>query len=354
MEQPHRSPIIEHFVAPKDDAHLLIEEEAIDLPVTDDDNPDAAEEDTPLLEEEAGTDLLLSAPADDEEEEEEDAPPTEDEVLPSEEVFSLDDVSLEDTAAHTGPAVLDVEGTASIEEDEEEDDDTAEEPIAPVEPAALTVREEQGRVWIEVPSDASVEAVIAGFGEVELSGGVLWLALDGRATTAAEVQQLASAASEALGRPVAGVKVFRGGLADGLRQETGLAVEIDGDGSDKSAGSESRGRQVLVVERTLRSGTSTRFRGDILIYGDVNAGAEVEAAGNIVVLGALRGLAWAGSGGDDSAMIISFDLRPTQVRIGRRIAFLPERPRGRAPRLPEVALVQDDEIVLREYRGRMG
>ena len=111
-------------------------------------------------------------------------------------------------------------------------------------------------------------------------------------------------------------------------------------------------RKVMVVERTLRSGAAVRFKGDVLVYGDVNAGAQIEADGNIIVLGALRGLAHAGRSGDESALIISFDLRPTQIRIGRRIAFPPAQPRGRSS-LPEVARVRDGEIVLQDFRGRI-
>jgi septum site-determining protein MinC len=221
-------------------------------------------------------------------------------------------------------------------------------------PASLHVTQEAGRAWVHIPSDASLASVRVALPELTLPGGVLWLSLGARPTTADEVEQLCVAANALLGRPVAGVKLYRSSLVDGLRKAADVVVEFDGEAPSLSSTTDSRGRQVLVIERTLRSGTSTRFRGDVLVYGDVNSGAEIEAAGNIVVLGTLRGLAWAGSGGDDAAMIVSFDLRPAQLRIGRRIAFLPERPRGRGPRLPEAAVVQDGEIVLRDYRGRMG
>ena len=124
--------------------------------------------------------------------------------------------------------------------------------------------------------------------------------------------------------------------------------------------SEDGGRRVLVVEKTLRSGRSVRFAGDIMIFGDVNAGAEVEAGGNIVVMGSLRGLAHAGvemgpqSPADERALILAFDLRPTQLRIGRRIAMLGDRPE-RSPRgahHPEVASVHDGEIRVEDYSGR--
>ncbi len=128
------------------------------------------------------------------------------------------------------------------------------------------------------------------------------------------------------------------------------------------------GPRTLSVHRTLRSGVRLRFPGDVIVYGDVNAGAQVEADGNIVVLGSLRGLAHAGARGDESAVIIGFDLRPNQVRIGDCIAFPPERSKPEAPRLlsllqrdrpagrsysPEIAHIEEGAIVLEDYRGRL-
>lgn len=113
--------------------------------------------------------------------------------------------------------------------------------------------------------------------------------------------------------------------------------------------------RMLPVERTVRSGATVRFPGDIVVYGDVNAGGVVIAGGNILVLGRLSGLAHAGADGDERAVVIGFDLRPTQVRIGRKIAIAPDRAES-APKkgpLPEIAWVSGDTIVIEEYRGRL-
>jgi septum site-determining protein MinC len=137
-------------------------------------------------------------------------------------------------------------------------------------------------------------------------------------------------------------------LIAGAGASMGLPVEVPPARPAEDSGR----RNVMVIEKTLRSGAAVRSKGDVLVYGDVNAGAEIVADGNIVVLGSLRGLAHAGRGGDESALIISFDLRPTQIRIGRRIAFPPAQSRGRST-LPEVARICDGEIVLQDYRGRL-
>jgi septum site-determining protein MinC len=87
-----------------------------------------------------------------------------------------------------------------------------------------------------------------------------------------------------------------------------------------------------------------------VICGDVNAGAEVVAAGDVVVFGTLRGLAHAGCFGDESARILAFSLRPPQLRIAGHIARAPEDGgRGAAApapgaRNPEVARIENGEI----------
>jgi septum site-determining protein MinC len=111
------------------------------------------------------------------------------------------------------------------------------------------------------------------------------------------------------------------------------------------------GRRTHTVHRTLRSGTSIRFDGDVYVFGDVNPGAQVIATGNIVVLGALKGVGHAGAAGDEESFILAFDLRPTQLRIGRKIASMPARPASSAgPALPEKASVVGDQIILEVYR----
>jgi len=143
------------------------------------------------------------------------------------------------------------------------------------------------------------------------------------------------------------------------------------------------GRRVMILEKTLRSGKTIRFAGDVMVYGDVNSGAHIEADGNIVVFGSLRGLAHAGARGDDRAVIISFDLGSPQIRIANHIGFTGEEPvapeppeqqgfakvrgdvvdgisnlwrRGRiAPRnfSPEIAWVEEGEIRIGNYQGRL-
>jgi septum site-determining protein MinC len=107
--------------------------------------------------------------------------------------------------------------------------------------------------------------------------------------------------------------------------------------------------RTMPVYRTLRSGASVRFDGDIIVYGDVNPGAHVVATGNITVLGAMKGMAHAGAGGDEDAFIFALLLRPTQLRIARKIAVPPDRDRDS---VPERARVEGEQIVIETFAPR--
>lgn len=65
----------------------------------------------------------------------------------------------------------------------------------------------------------------------------------------------------------------------------------------------------------LRSGNKLEFEGSIVVLGDVNAGAEVIAGENIVVVGILRGLAHAGAKGNKNAIISAASIEAPQLRI---------------------------------------
>ena len=66
---------------------------------------------------------------------------------------------------------------------------------------------------------------------------------------------------------------------------------------------------------SLRSGQKLESEGSLVIIGDVNSGAEVMASDNIVVLGALRGLAHAGAKGNKQAIIAAGLIDTVQIRI---------------------------------------
>lgn len=65
-------------------------------------------------------------------------------------------------------------------------------------------------------------------------------------------------------------------------------------------------RRTLVIDQPVRSGQKIYAQGaDLIVMGQVSAGAEVIADGNVHVYGVLRGRALAGAAGDTQARIIS-------------------------------------------------
>ena len=76
----------------------------------------------------------------------------------------------------------------------------------------------------------------------------------------------------------------------------------------------------LFLNRTLRSGTRIEFAGHVVVFGDVNPGAEIIAEGSVIIWGRLRGMVHAGSKGNKKAIIGALDLSPTQLRIAEEVA----------------------------------
>ena len=95
---------------------------------------------------------------------------------------------------------------------------------------------------------------------------------------------------------------------------------------------------------TLRSGQNVQSNGHLIVLGDVNPGAEIEAVGNVVVLGALKGIVHAGADGDRNACVCALSMAPTQVRIGDIITRSPDG--AVASGEPEMAYVKDDRIYI--------
>lgn len=79
------------------------------------------------------------------------------------------------------------------------------------------------------------------------------------------------------------------------------------------------------IQNSIRSGQREEYTGSLVICGDVNAGAEVIAGGNIMILGSLRGLAHAGANGNKKALISANCIDITQIRIANLVKEVGER-----------------------------
>ena len=105
-----------------------------------------------------------------------------------------------------------------------------------------------------------------------------------------------------------------------------------------------------VVIGPVRSGVILDHRGHLVVFGDVNPGAEVRAEGNIVVLGRLRGTAHAGIG-RDVGFILALRLEPQQLRICRMVARASDSDAVASE--PEIARIHSDSITVERYSGRL-
>jgi septum site-determining protein MinC len=160
---------------------------------------------------------------------------------------------------------------------------------------------------------------------LERRGLTLWAVLSESATTVDSADAL-------------DLRTSVGGVAPGGHVERQDEAGID---------PEEIGTEGVLIRRTLRSGRTVHSTGHVVVYGDVNPGAEIIAVGDVLVWGRLRGNVHAGAEGDESAVVCALDMTPTQLRIAGYIVTSPPEKRHK-PR-PEVALVRDGQIVVEAW-----
>ncbi len=104
---------------------------------------------------------------------------------------------------------------------------------------------------------------------------------------------------------------------------------------------------------TLRSGQVLECETSIIIIGDVNPGAKLISIGNIVILGALKGTAYAGASGNEDCFVVALDMNPVQIKIGNIIGRSEDkgilasiRERRKAVAQPQIATVSDGHILI--------
>lgn len=98
---------------------------------------------------------------------------------------------------------------------------------------------------------------------------------------------------------------------------------------------------------SLRSGQRLEFEGSLVIIGDVNAGAEVVASENIVILGTLRGLAHAGAKGNKDAIIEASDIESLQIRIADIVKEM-EKDEGEIHKIKTSAYINEEDKLIVE------
>ena len=105
----------------------------------------------------------------------------------------------------------------------------------------------------------------------------------------------------------------------------------------------------ILIRRTLRSGQSINYEGNVVVAGDVNPGAVVTAAGNVIVMGHLRGVVHAGSNGNENTVVLAFRLQPTQLRIANYITRPPDNEQAE-PDYPEMASIKGGVVTIESFQ----
>ncbi|MES0337471.1 MAG: septum site-determining protein MinC [Candidatus Magnetobacterium sp. LHC-1] len=140
----------------------------------------------------------------------------------------------------------------------------------------------------------------------------------------------------------------RGRLHEMLREHGALIVDVKTQFSletrekKKVIEPSEEKRTLMTVSKTIRGGQCVTYDGDLMIIGNVNPGAYVIATGNIIVLGALKGVAHAGAGGDEDAVVIALTLKPQQLKIANIVTRPPDD--DVQTLYPEKAFVKDKTI----------
>lgn len=100
---------------------------------------------------------------------------------------------------------------------------------------------------------------------------------------------------------------------------------------------------------TIRSGQLITFDGNLVVIGDVNPGGEIQAAGNVIVMGALRGIVHAGADGNKEAIVAALNLQPSLLRIADVITRSPDEKDSRTGLIPEIAYVKDEIVYIERF-----
>ncbi len=103
------------------------------------------------------------------------------------------------------------------------------------------------------------------------------------------------------------------------------------------------GEDAILIRRTLRSGNKIQYPGHVIVFGDVNPGAEIIAGGDVFVWGKLKGTVHAGASGNVNAVIGALELSPTQLRIADHIAIQPKD--HKPPQGAEIVRLQDGAVL---------
>jgi septum site-determining protein MinC len=195
------------------------------------------------------------------------------------------------------------------------------------------------KVTTELAADADPEALEAVFAAVRAAGGEL-----GRVR----------GIREQLPRPAPEPAV----AAPGLESASGAASApaLPAVSGTPGIGTQTDSARTEILQHGLRAGFRGEYRGSVVVLGDVNPGAELIAAGDVIVMGALRGVVHAGAGGRTDAIVYARPISSAQIRIAGAVArsaddnSLEAMRRTQERPEAELARLQDGVIQIESYQ----
>lgn len=177
------------------------------------------------------------------------------------------------------------------------------------------------RLKSQASSSASALDEVKAWLDSQPEAGAIWLHCSDRLLNLPELRAIQTRV-ESAGSWIERV-VAREAL--GLVAAAGLSIDTALEQSHNLPQNAPHVPDALTIHRgTLRSGDHLEVEGSLLVLGDVNPGARLSAGGDVRVWGRLRGVAHAGTGGNQRARIVAMQLQPLQLRIANAVARGPE------------------------------
>jgi septum site-determining protein MinC len=171
-----------------------------------------------------------------------------------------------------------------------------------------------------------------------------------------ELQRLRSIFEDEYKINVANFECPATALEDAFLEDYNVPVSLVQEGNQGAKASEPTPASTLLVRSNCRSGRVLKHPGDVVIFGDVNPGGKVIADGDVVVLGAVRGMVHAGAKDteDSDASIIAFQLGSARLLIGTHLYqhATGKNKNGEVP-LPVIARVRRGGVEVKPYTGSL-
>ena len=105
------------------------------------------------------------------------------------------------------------------------------------------------------------------------------------------------------------------------------------------------GEPAILLQKTIRSGTSIKYAGHVIVDGDVNPGGEILTTGSIIIWGKLRGSVHAGMDGSESEFICAMDIDPIKLRIAN-ISIKNNKLLRKLKRKPAKIKIDNDKLTI--------